>query len=267
MQCDDLDRLRADNPQSQPKDWPLAAKEHLATCDRCAQLDTFLNQPQQVDFSAALQRKIEDGIIPDLHNVAPIPSTLRVTVSLAVVALAMIAASNYHLGVAGWQARAAWAFATNAGILAIAFALLAGNVSHAMSPGSSRQSTLSLFSPYLVLPVIALFASNTVMYSYREMMEFAPLAFHCWKIGVTVAAVCAPLFWLALRRGFVLNFIAEGAAVGLMSGLVGVTVLEIFCPLLERAHITAGHVGAAITATLVGAIIGGVLGRIKYRTA
>lgn len=267
MQCNDLDRLRADNPQSQPKDWSSAAKEHLAGCERCAQLDTFLIQAQHVDFSATLQRKIEDGIIHELRAVTPIPSTLRVSVGLVVIALAMTAVSNYHLGADGWQARSAVAFSANAGIVAIAFALLARNVSHAMSPGSSRQSALSLFSPYLALPLIALFASNTVLYSYREMTEFAPLALHCWKIGVTVAALCAPLFWLLLRRGFVLNFVAEGAAVGLMSGLVGVTVLEIFCPLLERGHIAAGHIGAAITATLVGAIIAGALGRIKYRTA
>ena len=265
MQCDDLDRLRADNPRSHPEDWPSAAQEHLASCARCTEMDAWLNQPQELDLSAALQRKIESTIIPDLRAVEPVPSTLWATVSLVAVALVVIAASNYHLGVAGWQARGAWALATNVGILAIAFALLARNVSDAMSPGSLRQSTLSLFSPYLVLPLIALFASNTVMYSYREMTDFVPLALYCWKIGVTVAAVSAPLFWLVLRRGFVLNFIAEGAAVGLMSGLVGVTVLEIFCPLLERAHITAGHVGAAITATLVGAIIGGVLGQIQRR--
>jgi hypothetical protein len=228
-------------------------------------VDAWWNQPQELDLSAALQRKIESTIIPELRAVEPVPSTLWAAVSLVAVALAIIAASNYHLGVAGWQVRGAWALATNVGILAIAFALLARNVSDAMSPGSLRQSTLSLFSPYLVLPLIALFASNTVMYSYREMTDFVPLALSCWKIGVTVAAVSAPLFWLVLRRGFVLNFIAEGAAVGLMSGLVGVTVLEIFCPLLERAHITAGHVGAAITATLVGAIIGGVLGQIQRR--
>ena len=56
---------------------------------------------------------------------------------------------------------------------------------------------------------------------------------------------------------------AQGAAAGLLAGLAGVTVLEIYCPYLDRLHIIVGHLGAAVTAALVGAVLGAFNTKIR----
>jgi hypothetical protein len=69
-----------------------------------------------------------------------------------------------------------------------------------------------------------------------------------------------------LRRGFPLNPVSHGATTGLLAGLVGVTVLEIYCPYLDRLHISAAHIGAAVTSTLAGAALGAIqstIGRLR----
>ena len=64
-----------------------------------------------------------------------------------------------------------------------------------------------------------------------------------------------------LRRGFFLNPVLYGATAGLITGLIGVTVLEIYCPYLNRLHISVAHIGAAFTATLTGAMVGKILSK------
>jgi hypothetical protein len=54
---------------------------------------------------------------------------------------------------------------------------------------------------------------------------------------------------------------------GLLAGFVGVTVLEIHCPNLDRMHIADGHLGAALTAVLVGAALSAIVGKIQHRLA
>jgi len=99
-------------------------------------------------------------------------------------------------------------------------------------------------------------AAEATLFGYRWNVHFVPLALHCWGIGVICAALSAPLFWLVLRRGFSLSPVSHGATAGLLAGLTGLAVLEIYCPYLDRLHISAGHIGAALTSTLVGAIVG-----------
>jgi hypothetical protein len=61
--------------------------------------------------------------------------------------------------------------------------------------------------------------------------------------------------------------VSQGAMTGLLAGFVGVTVLEIHCPNLDRMHIAGGHLGAAVTAVLVGAALSAVVSRIQPRLA
>ena len=81
------------------------------------------------------------------------------------------------------------------------------------------------------------------------------------------AAASAPLFWLALRRGFSLHPIAHGATAGLLAGLVGVSVLEIYCPYLDRFHIFVSHIGGAVIAALSGAAFGWIKEKARQGAA
>jgi hypothetical protein len=260
MSCDDLDRLRTQSPCSSSSTWPTDARRHLASCERCARLQASLDSPQLVDFPEALQQRIEAAILPGLVAVPPLPSALRVTVTLLLCSIVAIAAANSRLGLAGWHARSSLQALVEFCFLGGSLLLLASILADRMTPGFSHKAPLWL---YLAVPLLALLAADTVIFGSYRNPAFVPLALSCWEIGVTCAAISAPLFWLVLRRGFTLNPKAHGATVGLLAGLTGVAVLEIYCPYLDRLHISVAHIGAAATSGLVGAGLGAIKGRIQ----
>ena len=88
---------------------------------------------------------------------------------------------------------------------------------------------------------------------------------NCLKIGTACAAASALLFWLALRRGFSLHPVAHGTTAGLLAGLVGITVLEVYCPYLDRFHIFVSHIGVAVIAALAGAAFGWIKEKARFR--
>jgi hypothetical protein len=217
----------------------------------------LLDNSAQVDFPEALQDRIEAAILPRLRPVSPLPTALRVAMTLLLCSMGVIVAADWRLGVAGWHARNALQAFVDFSLLGIFILVLANLLAHRMSPGSLCGSAWL----YLVLPVPVLLATDAWLFGYRWNPDFLPLEFSCWEIGVACAALSAPLFWLALRRGLSLYPVSHGAMTGLLAGLVGVAVLEIYCPYLDRLHITAGHIGAAVTSTLAGATAGLITSR------
>jgi hypothetical protein len=264
MSCEDLDRLRTNSPHGGSSTWPPEARRHLESCEHCSQLQTVLDSSMQTDFPEALRDRIEGAILRDLRPVSPLPGAMRVAVTLVLFSVVVIAAANWRLGVAGWHARNGLRASVDFSLLAISFLVLANVLAHQMEPGSSRRAAVGL---YLAVPLLALFAADVSLFSYTWNPAFVPLAVSCWEIGVTCAAISAPLFWLALRRGFSLDPVSHGATAGLLAGLVGVTVLEIYCPYLDRLHISVSHIGAAVTSTLAGAALGSIKSRIERRAA
>lgn len=262
MSCDDLDRLRTTSPGSHSSAWPREVQQHLASCEHCSRLQAALDQSSVPDLPEALQRRIEAAIIPGLRPVAPAWSVWRVTLALLLCTIVVIAVANGRLGIAGWRARNALQASIIFSLLGISTLVCANALAHQMMPGSRRRVPVPLS---IVVPILALLAADVAMFGYRWNPHFVPLALSCWEKGVTCAALSAPLYWLVLRRGFFLHPIALGGTAGLMAGLTGMTVLEIYCPYLDRLHISASHIGAAVTATLVGAALGGIKSVIEHR--
>lgn len=259
MKCGDLDKIRMASPDSRASAWGPEAQEHLRSCQRCAQLQVLLEGPHELAIPDALQSRIESALLPGLAPVSPIPSVLRVVAALLLGSLLVVVAANWLLGVKGWQARSGLQDAVDFCLLSLSILLVANTLAHWMMPGSRRSGSAWV---YIVVPLIALMAADIALYGYRWRPGFVPLGLHCWEIGITCAALSAPLMWLALRRGASLRPVAQGATVGLLAGMVGVTVLDIYCNYLDRWHISVWHIGAAITSTLVGAAMGSVKGRM-----
>ena len=178
--------------------------------------------------------------------------------ALLLGSIAVIAIANWRLGVDGWDARSALQSAVDFSLLGISILVLANLLAQQMMPGSRRGATAWA---WLAAPVVALLAAVALLYGNEWKPNYVAWAVNCFEIGGACAAASAPLFWLALRRGFSLHPVVHGATAGLLAGLVGVTVLEIYCPYLDHFHISVAHIGVAIVATLVGA----ALGRINSR--
>ena len=264
MSCDDLDRLRTRSAHSRSSAWPREAKKHLASCERCSQLQASLDSASQLDLPQALQDRIEAAILPGLRPVSPLPSALQGTATLLLCSIIVIAAANWRLGLAGWHARTALQASVDFSLLAISLLALAKTLANQMTPGSRRGPPVWIL---LAVPLVALLAANVWLFGYHWNPAFVPLALSCWEIGVACAAFSAPLFWFVLRRGFSLNPVAHGATAGLLAGLAGASVLEIYCPYLDRLHTSVSHIGAAVTSLLVGAALGGIRRRIQRSVA
>ena len=78
----------------------------------------------------------------------------------------------------------------------------------------------------------------------------------CLRIGLECAFLTAPLAWLLLRRGAILDVPLTSATVGAFAGLAGLVVLEIFCPNLNVHHVIVWHLGAALASTMGGLVVG-----------
>ena len=70
-----------------------------------------------------------------------------------------------------------------------------------------------------------------------------------------------------IRYNSALNPVSQDAMSRLLVGIAGTTLLEIHFPYLDRLHISAGHIGAAVTAVLAGAAVTGIIRKIKPRLA
>ena len=264
MQCNDLDQLRTKSPSSKASTWPMEAQGHLASCSRCSQLQAVLESSKPPEFPAALRGSIEAAILPTLKPVSPLPSAWQITAVLLFCAAAVVAVASWRLGIAGWLARNTLQVSVDFAFLGISILLIATALAKQMAPGSQQVAPTWTF---ILTPLLALLAAVVLLFGYRWTPNFWPRALACWEIGVACAAVSAPLFWLVLRRGFPLSPVSQGAMTGLLAGFVGVTVLEIHCPNLDRMHIAGGHVGAAVTAVVVGAALSAVVSRIQPRLA
>ena len=80
----------------------------------------------------------------------------------------------------------------------------------------------------------------------------------CLEIGLACAIPAAALLWLVLRRGAILSPVLTGATAGALAGLSGLTVLEVFCPNLNKYHILVWHLGAVL-ASIIGCLAIGLL--------
>jgi hypothetical protein len=264
MQCDDLDQLRLKAPVATSWTWPPEAQEHLASCGRCSQLQAVLDSAEPADFPKSLQSRIEAAILPGLKPVSPLPSAWRITGALLLCVVAVVALANCQIGVAGWQARNSLQVSVDFTLLGISSLVLAFTLAKQMAPGSGHIAPAWVF---IVAPMLALLAAVVLLFGYHWLPPFWPRALYCWKIGVVCAALSAPLFWLALRRGCSLNPVSQGMMTGLLAGIVGVTVLEIHCPNLDRMHIVTSHLGAAVTVVLVAATVSAIDRKIRLYVA
>jgi hypothetical protein len=199
----------------------------------CSPLAPWRRLP--ADFPDVPRQRIEPVILSDPGPASPLPGASQATATLLLCSLIVITAADWRLGIAGWLARKQPAGVSG---LQPSGSTSAGRARECAGPTDDARVKAARFS--VVRPDgAAACPPGGRHFAVRLPLEpqFLPLALSCWEIGVMCAAVSAPLFWLSLRTGLSLDPVTHGATAGLFGGLVGVTVLEIYCPYLDRLHI------------------------------
>src|ERR1700676_1803093 len=156
MQCNDLDQLRTNSPSSKASTWPMEAQEHLASCNRCSQLQAVLESSKPAEFPAALQSRIEAAILPELKPVSPLPGAWKSTAVLLFCAAAVVAVANGQLGIGGWLARNRLQVSVDFTLLGISVLVIALALAKQMAPGSQQAAPAWAF---IVTPLLALLAA------------------------------------------------------------------------------------------------------------
>lgn len=239
MNCEDAARILLDNRLAALEPAVrLDVERHCASCPGCKALIDTMAEVEAGSVPAALAEKTFEIIQDPLEAGAPAPAGLRFAL-LTVLAMAVVAGlALTGLGLKGLRSMTvaqAWGALSLMAICGVAgwFA-----IDGELRPGSGRRlkgaaALLTLGASYAA--VVALLAgSGGSAHLLRDAM-------FCFAVG---SCVCLAMY-LALRRisrwGYALHPTGAGLAMGSLSALAGLVVLQMFCPKNELDHLILGH--------------------------
>jgi len=217
------------------------------------EIDQALNQATPAGaVDRALLDRIAANLRADLSPVRPLPS-VWVLASALILSSAAVAFGDaaYHglFGIARMSIVRIGVIFTALAILS----LLAARVSVGeMIPGSRRlvQPGTLLAAGSLMLVVIF-----DALFNDPSMERFLPAGVACLVAGLVCALPVGLASWLILRRGFAVNRVQAGLAVGTVAGLAGVIMLELHCPNFHTMHVVVWHTAVIPAAGLAGAAV------------
>ncbi|MEP6540208.1 MAG: NrsF family protein [Bryobacteraceae bacterium] len=254
MTCREVDQLRMRG------ELPPSARIHLNECAACRSLhDGLTIQPAPPED---LQRKITESILAGLRPVKPLAGRRVLMVELLLCTGLAAVIGAWYWGTAGWEELSRGQAAVMFALLGTGVLLVCDQITRMMVPGTKMavQPWMALGLPFTTLLMAVLY-----LFPYESDPEFFATGLHCWLAGVTCAGATAPLVLYSIRRSAGVTRIWQGAATGLLCGFAGAAMLEIACPLLERSHIIAWHLGAVLTAALTGVIASECLNAVEKR--
>ena len=244
MTCRDLDFLRLRD------DLPPAAQEHLSECPECRTLHAAV-QMQSFAPPKELNAQVAALILAGLKPVKPLPNRAVLTFEVLLFSGLAVAAGAWYWGTAGWAELSRGQAAVMFALLGTGVLLVCDQMTRLMVPGAKMP-----VQPWMAvgLPLTTLLMAVLYLFPYESDPEFFATGLHCWLAGLICAGATAPFVLFSIRRSAGVTRVWHGAATGLVCGFAGLAMVEIACPLLERTHIIAWHMGAVLTAALTGVI-------------
>lgn len=261
MTCFEIDQWII--PYADGAGIPPEAEAHIAGCQSCRKLVAAMGEPAAADVvSPHRLQAIKVRMRANLSPVIPLPHAGLFSLSCLLVAAVAVAIGAADLGTAGWLALDLFRKIVVSLVLGISFVGVAILVAREIVPGSRVQ-----LPPGLVVAT-ALGAPAVIfetLFDFHRERTFVATGLVCLRIGLVCALPVAVSCWLILRRGLVLNPVTAGALTGLLAGLSGLALLEIFCPNPDKYHILVWHIGVAVLATIGGAGIEWIMDRLRWR--
>jgi hypothetical protein len=233
---------------------PPEAAEHIAHCMRCRSLIQALGEKQEVPTPSADQlQRIKAKVLGELRPVRPLPPSRVFLSAFGLIFLAVVAVGSLQLGAYGWGVLSVSQKIVIFTALAASAALLAVSMVRQMAPGSKHPVSPTLLPLGILVSLIIVMAA---FFQWQKESAFVANGLFCLSAGLKYAIPGAFLFWLLLRRGAMLSPKLTGATAGGFAGLIGLAVLEIHCPNLNRYHILVWHLGVVLLSVLGGVALG-----------
>jgi hypothetical protein len=204
------------------------------------------------DVDPALLGRIASSIGASLQPVRPLPPSGVLVAALIVVSVAVASAGAAILGFHGIQAMNAVEIALIFPVLLALIGLAAAACVGEMVPGSRRR-----VAPWVLLAsgCLALTAVFALLFTDYRTESFVSQGVACLKAGLLHAIPTAVVSWWVLHRGFAVNSLAAGVAVGTLSGLAGVSMLELHCQNFEVPHVMVWHTAVLALSGAAGALV------------
>lgn len=248
MTCRDLDELLTSAAALNEE-----AQEHIASCASCRSLKMAMEgSAGSSDLNNAVVERIRGPVLSGLVPVRPLAS-LRIFAAFFICIFAAAGSLGaLEFGIYGWPAlNVAQRVAIFAVLAALAILAAAATARH-MRPGAKRISGGFLF----ILVFAAIEAVFLVLFHDYSLGRFVHSGTGCLSAGLLCAIPVAFLIWFLVRRGYVLNPVSAGAAIGCLAGLAGLTALEIHCPILTIPHVAVWHAAVVAVSAAAGALGG-----------
>jgi len=253
MNCHEMDAILFSGGELPPE-----AREHLATCESCRALAGVMGDDVSYDIDAATLEQARRQIPQDLLPVKPLAPANVFAAGFLVVAAALAAGAASLVGLHGLAVLAPAQELVVFTVLPALLLLAAFALARDMRPGAWTMKG-GVVSGLAFGAIELVFVS---LFSDYSMGRFVHEGTVCFRFGMAIAIVTAALTWLAVRRGYVVAPISTGATIGALSGLAGLTALELHCPILYVPHLAVWHAGVLVTSIALGAAAGW-LGRVK----
>jgi hypothetical protein len=198
-------------------------------------------------------KRIQVDIVENLKPVRPLPPFRIFLLACAIIVLCVVALGALRLGINGLGALSVAQRTAIFGALTASGVLLAVSMVGQMAPGSKFALAPAVL-PIAVL--IFLLLVITLTFHSQQETAFVSDGLVCIKNGLTYSVATAFLLWLLLRRGAMLYPKAIGAAAGGLSGLIGLSVLELNCQNFDVFHILVWHWGVVLISSVAGVLLG-----------
>jgi hypothetical protein len=119
-------------------------------------------------------------------------------------------------------------------------------------PGSRRP-----MSPWLLVGTgcIGLGAVFALLFHDYRTERFISQGWACLRAGLILALPASWAAWGILKRGFAVNPVTAGLAIGTLGGLAGVTMLELHCINFEAPHLMVWHIAVMPISGAIGALV------------
>lgn len=188
-------------------------------------------------------------LVPDVvAPVRPLPSLAMCTLMLCLVLLFAGIVPGVAAGAKGWKALDWAQRAGIAGVLGVSFVWLSFELARRLYPGARLRvpamvvslSTLAVLTAWVIAATG--FQPNPILFLVA-----------CIAFTSVCALASASLVILCLRRGVIVSPSSVAWLVGAATAMAGFVAVEVFCKIVETAHILTSHVLPAI---LVGALAG-----------
>ena len=205
------------------------------------------------DVDPALVDRVSRSIGSSLGPVRPLPPARLLAAGLFLICGAVALGGAAVLGLHGIAKLSGLGIALIFPVLAILTWLAAISAIAEVSPGSRRPS-----SPALLLAVAStlLAAVFALLFPDYRTHGFVHQGIACLTAGLLHALPAGLAGWIVVRRGFAVNPVAAGLAMGTLAGLAGVTMLELHCANFEAPHVMVWHTAVIPLSALAGALVG-----------